>query len=242
MPRLCRYFLQDVPQHVVQRGNNRQPVFFRDLDYDFFLACLNDAAIIYGCDIHAFALLPNRIHLLTTPQEADSVPKMMQSIGRRYVQHFNSAYQRSGTLWEGRYRACLVEPGDHLLDCYRYIELNPVNAGAVGNAVDYPWSSHRYHVRGEKVGSITPHACYRALGCNDAARRAAYRQLCENVMRDEAVHEIRDALNAGRVYGSEAFKDSLEQRLSRPVRAGKPGRPRKHLTLLLSQGAQQTAE
>jgi putative transposase len=227
MPRLCRYFLQYVPQHIVQRGNNRQSVFFQDLDYDFFQACLNDAAIIYGCDIHAFALLPNHIHLLVTPQEADSVPKMMQSIGRRYVQHFNSTYQRSGTLWEGRYRACLVEPGGWLLDCYRYIELGPVRAGAADRPDDYPWSSHRFHVLGEKIGFVTPHACYRTLGSSDVARQNAYRQLCEDGMHDEALCAIRASLTAGRVYGSEDFKDSLEQRLARPVRAGKPGRPRK---------------
>lgn len=227
MPRRIRDYLPGVPQHVIQRGNNRQIVFFEQAHYEFYLFCLKDAATTYGCDIHAYTLLPNHVHLLATPHEPDSIPKTVQSIGRRYVQYINSTCKRSGTLWEGRYRSCLVEPGDRLLDCYRYIELDAVRSGLVSDAKDYTWSSYRYHTLGENNAIITSHARYEILGSDAAERRAAYRRLCEQNMDDELLQEILRSTENGRALGTDCFKDCVEELLSRPVRAGKPGRPRK---------------
>jgi putative transposase len=145
MPRLPRYALVDVPQHVIQRGHNRQPVFFHQDDYSLYLQCLHDAAATYHSVIHAYVLMTNHVHVLMTPHQTDSLAKVMQSLGRRYVQYINTTYHRTGTLWEGRYRASLVEAEGYLLACYRYIELNPVRAGMVPKPAAYPWSSYRWH-------------------------------------------------------------------------------------------------
>ena len=131
MPRLSRYFVSNQPLHVIQRGNNRQPIFARKTDFQFFLDLLHDAIDRHGLAVHAYALMSNHLHLLVTPERGDSVGKALQSIGRRYVQYFNRAQGRTGTLWEGRYKATLIDSERYLLTCYRYIELNPVRAGMV---------------------------------------------------------------------------------------------------------------
>lgn len=226
MARRARLYLQGVPQHVVQRGNNNQPAFFLEADYEFYLACLSDAAITYGCDIHAYALMPNHVHLLTTPRSPESIPKMVQSIGRRYVHYINATYRRTGTLWNGRYLACLVDPAAYLLNCSLYIELNPLRAGLVDDCNDYAWSSYRYHALGEKTSIVTPHAQYSELGAPGSARQTAYRELCRRSIDQGILKEIRASINSGRVLGSPAFMDYLEKNMPQPVRPGKPGRPR----------------
>ena len=128
MPRLGRYFLPDQPQHVIQRGNDRQAVFFTDEDREVYLAWLLAAARKHGCLLHAYVLMTNHMHLLATPARADSLPRMMQSLGRRYVRYLNDAHRRTGTLWEGRYRAAPIDSEAYLMTCSRYIELNPVRA------------------------------------------------------------------------------------------------------------------
>lgn len=149
MPRLLRYALPDVPQHIIQRGNNRQPVFFHADDYRFYLVCLQEAAATQGSAVHAYVLMTNHVHVLLTPRWPTSIAKVMQSLGRRYVQYINTTYHRTGTLWEGRYRASLVDAEPYLLACYRYIELNPVRAGMVQHPEEYPWSSYRWHALGQ---------------------------------------------------------------------------------------------
>ena len=129
MARLPRYFVQGQPQHLIQRGNNRSPIFASDDDFDFYLDCLWEAAQLNGCSVHAFVLMSNHVHILATPTTALSLPKVLQSVGRRYVQYFNRAYRRTGTLWEGRYRATVIDSERYLLSCMRDIELNPVRAG-----------------------------------------------------------------------------------------------------------------
>jgi putative transposase len=148
MPRTPRLTLPDVPQHVVQRGNNRQATFFAAEDYRLYLDCLREAAAKYGCALHAYVLMTNHVHLLITPSGRQAVARTMQSVGRRYVQYVNYVYRRSGTLWEGRYKSSLVESEGYLLLCYRYIELNPVRAGMVQRPEDYEGSSYRAHAFG----------------------------------------------------------------------------------------------
>lgn len=152
MARLPRYFLPGQPQHVIQRGNNRNIIFAGENDYRFYLECLADASGKHSCDIHAYVLMTNHVHLLLTPHHKDSIAKTLQSVGRRYVQYFNHVYQRTGTLWEGRYKATLIDSEAYLLTCYRYIELNPVRAGLVSHPREYPWSSYRLHGEGKPAG------------------------------------------------------------------------------------------
>ena len=135
MARRPRLSVAGVPQHVIQRGNNRQPTFFADEDYRFYLDCLWEAAAKHGCQVHNYALMTNHVHLLVTPTHADALPRTMQAVGRRYVQQrVNFIYGRSGTLWEGRYKACLVDSSRYFLTCCRYIELNPVRARMAASA------------------------------------------------------------------------------------------------------------
>lgn len=227
MPRPARYPLSGMPQLVLQRGNNCQPVFFGDGDFRFYLACLTDAAHAHGCDVHAYALMPSYVQLLVTPHHRSAISKTMQSIGRTYVQHINSSLQRSGTLWEGRYRACLIEPESYLMHCYRYIELEPVRHRLVTHSTHYPWSSYHWHARGKHDPVITDHPLFLRLGGTAANRCSVYRQALHARMDGMAIEEIGKTLNQCRVLGSERFKDDIEVLLARRVRQGKRGRPRK---------------
>lgn len=229
MPRQPRYNLPGVPQHVVQRGNNRNATFFADEDYERYLHDLRLSSEQHGCDIHAYVLMTNHVHLLITPHQSDGITKTMQSLGRRYVAYINHTYRRTGTLWEGRYKAALIESERYLLTCYRYIELNPVRAGSMEISYPgaYPWSSYRANALGEHNPLITPHPEYRALGANDQQREQAYRALFDDHIDGRTLGSIRDSVNECRVLGGEGFKDQIEAALARRVRPGKPGRPRK---------------
>lgn len=227
MARQPRYNLPDVPQHVIQRGNNRQPVFFAEDDYQIYLDKLNAASVRHCCDIHAYVLMTNHVHLLMTPRKADGISKVLQSLGRTYVAYINRAYQRSGTLWEGRYRASLIDSERYLLACQRYIELNPVRAGMVMHPGEYRWSSFRANAHGETDLLTSKHEQYQTLGTNPQDRQRAYRELFQEQLDSVQLRSIRDALNQSQVLGSERFKNEIEQHLQRRIRPGKPGRPKK---------------
>jgi putative transposase len=143
MPRRARLVMPGVAWHVIQRGNNRSACFYAEEDYRFYLNTLKEQADKFGCAVHAYVLMTNHVHLLLTPSRIDSVALTMKNLGQRYVQYINRTYRRSGTLWEGRYKSCLVQDETYVLACYRYIELNPLRAGMVKHVGDYRWSSYR---------------------------------------------------------------------------------------------------
>ena len=163
MPRQHRLDLAHVAQHVIQRGNDRRPCFFAEGDYARYLDELREIALREGCAVHAYVLMTNHVHLLMTPTEAGQIARVMQALGRRYVRFINDRYHRTGTLWEGRYKACLVDSETYLLTCYRYIELNPVRAAMVAEAGDYPWSSYGRNAMGRADRLVHLHASYLAL-------------------------------------------------------------------------------
>ena len=183
--------------HVIQRGNNRQAIFFHDEDHALYRAWLAEAAADYGCAVHAYVLMTNHVHLLVTPRTAASVPRTMQSLGRRYVRHINMTYQRTGTLWEGRYRAAPIDSEAWLLACSRYIELNPVRARMVRHPRDYRWSSYRALAAGAADPVLTLHDLYQGLGRTPADRQSAYRALFRTVLDTGLVDELRAATNGG---------------------------------------------
>ena len=231
MPRQPRYTLVGIPQYVIQRGNNRQATFFTEQDYPHYLEYLRNASSSFGCLVHAYALMANQVHLLMSPLYPHAIAKVMQSVGRRYVRYANDSYRRTGTLWEGRYKACPIDPERYLLTCYRYLELNPVRANMVTQPGAYRWSSYGYHARGQPDALIRDHAQYLALGRTVPERNAAYRELC-CVYLDEAVLSIiRRTIDQCLVLGCERFKDQIEQTLARKVRRGKVGRPRKEIAV-----------
>ena len=224
MARHPRLNLAGVPQHVVQRGNNRRPTFFTEGDFRAYLDYLHEAAEAHGCDVHAFVLMTNHVHLLMTPLETDSISRAMQALGRRYVRYVNRARERSGTLWEGRYKATLVDGQRYFLACCRYIEMNPVRAGIVSNPAAYKWSSYRTHALGHVDPIVREHPEYTALGSSVSARASAYRALFVPDS-DEVLGEIRNTLQRGWPLGSDNFKDGIESALARAVRPPKRGRP-----------------
>ena len=226
MPRKPRFDLPGLPVHVVQRGNNRQPVFFEDADRLAYLTWLAEAASRYRCAVHAYVLMTNHIHLLTTPAQAGAIGRMMQYVGRRYVPYVNRVHHRTGTLWEGRYRACLVDADGYLLLCHRYIELNPVAAGMVAAPGDYRWSSHGANAQGSADPLVTPHPLYQALGTRPATRRRAYRALFAQALPVEDLEALGHALRSGTPLGDDAFRAEVETRLHRSVGHARPGRPR----------------
>lgn len=223
MARLGRYFLPGQPLHLIQRGNNRQAIFHCDDDRRVYKAWLAEAAAANACGIHAYVLMTNHVHLLVTPDGEDSVPRMMQVLGRRYVRHINFCYRRSGTLWEGRYRAAPIESEAYFLACSRYIELNPVRARMVLRPLDYPWSSYRAQAHGKADPLLKEHALYRALGRNAAERQTSYRALFATPLGNEFVEALRAATNGGWVFGSERFKAQISAALKRRVAPLPPG-------------------
>jgi len=227
MPRRSRITVAEVPVHIVQRGNNRGACFFADADYEVYLAQLRQLAEQFDCAVHAYCLMTNHVHLLLTPRTADGSGLLMKHLGQRYVQHVNRTYRRSGTLWEGRFRSCLVQPERYLLACARYIELNPLRAGLVSHPRNYRWSSYRVNAEGKVSDLITPPDQYLRLGRSADARREAYRSLVREPLDEALVNEIRAATDGGFVLGTARFQDEIARRVGRRVARGKPGRPPK---------------
>ena len=229
MPRRPRISLSGIPHHIIQRGNNRSACFYSDADYQCYLDWLAAYAAEYHCRIHAYVLMTNHVHLLLTPATAQGVSHLMKRLGQRYVQYINRTYQRSGTLWEGRFRSCLVNEEHYLLGCYRYIELNPVRAGMVAHPAAYRWCSYRANAMGEHIEWLEPHPMYLALGHTPAVRQLAYRELFRDQLDSGLADQIRHATNGNYALGSERFRQQVATVLSRRVSPGLPGRPRKEV-------------
>jgi putative transposase len=178
MARLPRLYVAGCAHHIIQGGNNRDACFFDEKDYAFYLQQLQISAEQFGVAIHAFVLMTNHVHLLVTPSNADACGKMMQSLGRKYVQYINLTYRRTGTLWEGRYKSTLVDTESYFLTVSRYIELNPVRAKMVTSPNEYIWSSYRGNAMGKEIQLLTPHRVYLNLG-ETCSAPLCYRTFCQ---------------------------------------------------------------
>ena len=224
MPRRPRLQLAEVPLHIVQRGINREPCFFAEEDYHCYLHWLEEAARDCRCAIHAYALMTNHVHLLLTPTVNGSPARLMQSLGRRYVQYINRFYRRTGSLWEGRYKSSIVQAETYLLACYRYIELNPVRADMVADPGQYRWSSYRANGLGLPDARLTPHPLYLAQGLGAMERTHAYRALFRPHLDAEAAVDIRQALQLGMPVGRDRFAELVCAALGIRFNSGKRGR------------------
>ncbi|MBT8105030.1 MAG: transposase [Woeseiaceae bacterium] len=227
MPRPQRLFVPDIPQHVITRGVDRQPVFYGPADYRLYRELLYEASQEHDCRIHAYVLMTNHVHLLVTPGHARSLALTIQAHGRKYVRRLNLRHGRTGTLWEGRYRACLVQNDLYFLTCQRYVELNPVRAGMVSTPGEYPYSSFAHNAYGSADKLVEPHPCYTSLHSDAAARPRAYRELFRDYLTDEQLKIIRTRTNACSYIGNDRFLAKIESTLGRRVAGGKPGRPKK---------------
>lgn len=224
MPRHARTIVPEVATHIVQRGNNRGACFFSDADRLIYLAQLGDLSRRHGCDVHAYCLMGNHVHLLVTPLRPESCAMLMKNLGQRYVQYVNRVHARTGGLWEGRFRSCLAQSERYVLACYRYIELNPVRAAIVDHPGKYLWSSYRANAEGRPDPMLKPHPEFLALAHDEIARRRMYRGMFDEVFSEELLSEIRAATNRGHAFGSRAFKNLLASARKRRVATSEGGR------------------
>jgi len=235
MARLPRFVIPGQPQHIILRGINREPIFHTDEDYVFYLERLQKACETYGCQLHAYVLMTNHVHLLLTPKYENSIGKTIQSVGRYYVQYFNYHNSRTGTLWEGRYKATLIDSETYLLTCYRYVELNPVRAHMVDHPSEYPWSSYRFNALGESAPPhVRPHRLYKRLGKTPEDCQKAYRSLFRNKIPEQTLEQIRDSTNKAWVLGNTRFKRQIEKKLNRRIAPKARGGDRKSEKYLAS--------
>ena len=195
--------------HLVQRGINREPCFFAEEDCHCYLHWLQKSAADWNCAIHAYFLMTNHVHLLITLQRSDGPARLMQSLGRCYVQYINRAYRRSGSLWEGRYKSSAVQAETYLFACMRYIELNPVRAGMVSDPAHYRWSSNRHNGLGQTDERLVAHPLYQSLGRDADERRASYRALFRAELDDDAIGDIRLALTRSQPLGDDRFAERI---------------------------------
>ena len=227
MPRKPRFFIDKVPVHIVQRGHCRQPVFFEDKDYATYMYWLNMGCSRYDIAIHSYCLMTNHVHILLTPQKAENVSGFMQYVGRHYVPYINNKYGKSGTLWEGRFKASLVDSANYLLSVMRYIELNPVRAGMVSSPSEYRWSSFKHNAGQRIISVVKEHEVFIGLGSNLAKSKGWYVDSFNNVLSEEAIKNITAAWLTGTPVGNKKFKERIEQTLNRSVGLARKGRPKK---------------
>ncbi len=225
MARLPRLTIPGYPHHIIQRGNNRQPIFASDADYETLLSMLEENARKFGVSVHAYVLMSNHFHLLATPDTTQGIPRAMQAVGRRYVRYFNQRQGRTGTLWEGRYKSTLIQSERYLLTCMAYIDLNPVRAGLASDPADYPWSSHGHYIGRRYDRLLTQHPLYWELGNTPFAREVAYAELVRSGITPEQQHALTDSALRGWALGETSYVADLQKRTARRVSKTRAGRP-----------------
>ncbi|MEO7325469.1 MAG: transposase [Dokdonella sp.] len=221
MARQPRLDLPGIPQHVVQRGNHRLPCFLDSSDRRQYLHLLNDALHATGCELHAYVLMDNHVHMLITSPEIGAIAALMQKVGRSYVGQFNARHRRTGTLWEGRYKACLVESESHVQRCHQYIDLNPLRARVTDEPTNYPCSSCSSHCGQWVDRLLTPHPAHAALGTTPDARAQAYRQLLREALSEDHLTTLRNYLQQQRALGRDDFRAMVEAK-TRRFAGGRP--------------------
>ena len=229
MARQPRLALPGYPHHVIQRGNNRQPIVLDEADRRMLYSLWLEESQRHKVAVNAYVLLDNHFHMLLTPPSDEAMSLMMQSVGRTYVRYFNKRHNRSGTLWEGRYKSSLIDSEGYLLTCMAYIDLNPVRAGLAESAEDFSWSSYK-HLAGQSIDKlVTPHALYWGLGNTPFAREAEYAEFVAGGLSVATQKTLTESALKGRVVGRPDFLTSLEKNTQRQILPQKAGRPFKKL-------------
>lgn len=227
MARLPRLVIPGQLHSLIASGHNDQAVFRDDDDFQAFLRWLRDAAAQADVALHAYVLLPNRVQLLATPAHEAALSKMMQAVGRHYVPYFNLKYGRSGSLWEGRFRATVIEARSYFMACSHLIEYQPVLAGLVAEAESYRWSSFAHHIGSRKDALITDHPGYWALGNTPFDREAAYKRSSEFPPSAQQAAIIEQSTQKAWVLGSDNFTRDMEKQTARRLKPARRGRPAK---------------
>ena len=230
MPRYPRLFLPNVPLHIVQRGHDRQPTFVEHADYRYFLDNLEEMRTELRIRVYGYCLMTNHVHLIVAPgTDTQTVSKMLKVLAGRQTRYVNRIEKRSGTLWEGRFKASLIDSENYLLACYRYVDLNPVRASMVELPEDYPWSSYRSHAGLSDTTPIDPSAAYSALGITADERCRAYRAFVAEGIYDQELDQIRTAAKRNQIIGTDRFRRQIEQRIGRRISTNGQGRPKKEV-------------
>ena len=177
MARLPRIVIPNQPLHIMHRGNNKQDIFESEEDMLRIKEDIAYALSKSNCQLHAYVIMSNHLHLLISPEDKVQLSRFMQAMANRYVRYFNATRKRSGTIWEGRFKSCLVESDNYLFTLYRYIEMNPVKANMVKDVADYPWSSYQHNALGKKDDLITEHTLYRDLAESVILRTENYKKI-----------------------------------------------------------------
>ena len=228
MARLSRIVIPNQPLHIMHRGNNKQDIFKSEEDFIRIKEDLEFALSKSNCQLHAYVIMTNHLHLLITPKDKTDLSRFMQSMANRYVRYFNVKYQRTGTIWEGRFKSCLVDSDNHLFSLYKYIEMNPVKAEMVKTISDYQWSSYSHNALGQTDKLITEHMLYQALGLSSEERYTRYQQLFDELaLLPEQENKIETATLRGEVYGGEDFHHKISQLISRVTKLTSHGGDRK---------------
>lgn len=228
MPRSARVVVPNLPHHVIQRGHNRSVVFADDADFLLYLDNLRRLKEDFKCRVYAYCLMPNHVHLVIDPgEEAGSLGLLMKRLAGRYTRFVNRVEDRTGTVWEGRYRSSPIDTDSYLLACCRYVELNPVRARMVRSPRQYRWSSYNEKAGHRRRDWIDEDPCYRGMGRTRAEREASYRAwISASVPRGEW-DVLRCAVQRGQLTGDRSFVDMIQQKLGRRIDPRGPRRPRK---------------
>jgi len=223
MARLPRIVLPNQPLHIMHRGNNRQDIFESEED----MLRIKESLLKAKCKLHAYVIMTNHLHLLLTPADKDQLAIFMQSMANRYVRYFNAKYQRTGTIWEGRFKSCLIDSESYMFVLYKYIEMNPVKAGMVDHVEDYEWSSYKHNALGVPDKLITEHLQYKRLGKEASLRCKNYKTLFDKLKSSEQDKLITEATMRGVVYGAEKFHRKVGKRITRATKLVSHGGDRK---------------
>jgi putative transposase len=235
MPRSARIILPHTPHHIVQRGHNRQTVFVSDDDYNYYRENLVEFKREFNCRIYSYCLMTNHVHLIVDPgNKPESLSMLMKRVAGRQTRYVNKLEKRTGSLWEGRFKSSIVSSKEYLPACNRYIELNPMRAGMVGDPAEYQWSSYATKVIGTRDPVVDFYPSYLSLGDSRQERQKAYAEYVLGTVPDDEIKLIREALQRGQLTGSERFRAETEKKLGIRLSNKKPGRPRKNKTVPLS--------
>lgn len=229
MPRKPRLVVAGYPHHIILRGNNRSAIFHNDEDRRFFINFLKEAKEKTKSKIYAYCLMTNHAHLLVEPSQNEGLGKMIQSLGRKYVQYINQTHQRSGTLWEGRFKSSLVSKDEYLLACARYIELNPIRAKIVKYPADYPWSSFNFKAEGKQDQLLDEDPVYETFGKTSQEKQLNYKEWVRKSTPEEELNLLRHVTQKGGIFGNKEFFNRITELLGRKVILRPRGRPKKSL-------------
>jgi len=230
MPRLPRPVADGLVYHALNRGNNRAVVFADAADFAAFLQALRQTRRRYPFRLYGYCLMSNHFHLVLQPADGQCISRILQSLTVAHTWRYHRRHSTSGHVWQGRFQSPVIQEDEHLLTVLRYVEANPLRAGMVADAADYPWSSYRAHGLGRADDLLSEAPVWATLGPTDAARQACWRRWVHTPLTERELAAVRRAVVSGRPYGADGWVTATAQRLGITLTSRPRGRPRKQPT------------